>query len=183
MQNESTKLIFVINFSVLDFFKFASRMSQITQILVSTFKIFWRGGGGMPPDLPRNVHFFFSLAIPGSEITTIAVLAEMCFCSFYFLYTYYCCCCYCHCSLCCYHYYCVGFLCAVQFSIGTPPKTGSWKRTSSLSSSPTVTQLEGATAVAVTVGSPIPRSGQCWCLPCCVCCHGELYEICVRVCV
>ena len=45
MQIEGTKLIFIINISVLDFFKFASRMPQIAQILVSTFKIF-RGGGG-----------------------------------------------------------------------------------------------------------------------------------------
>ena len=45
MQIEGTKLIFIIN-SVLDFFKFASRMPQIAQILVSTFKIFGGGGGG-----------------------------------------------------------------------------------------------------------------------------------------
>ena len=47
MQIEGTKLIFIINISVLDFFKFASRMPQIAQILVSTFKIF-RGGGHAP---------------------------------------------------------------------------------------------------------------------------------------
>ena len=40
MQIERTKLIFIMNFSVLDFFKFASRMPQIAQFLVSTFKIF-----------------------------------------------------------------------------------------------------------------------------------------------
>ena len=40
MQIEGTKLIFIMNFSVLDFFKFAFRMSQTAQILVSTFKIF-----------------------------------------------------------------------------------------------------------------------------------------------
>ena len=40
MQIEGRKLIFIMNFSVLDFFKFASRMPQITQILVSTFNIF-----------------------------------------------------------------------------------------------------------------------------------------------
>ena len=34
------KLIFTMNFSVLDFFKFPSRKPQTTQILVSTFKIF-----------------------------------------------------------------------------------------------------------------------------------------------
>ena len=37
MQIEGTKLIFIKNFSVLDFFKFAPRMPQIAQILVSTF--------------------------------------------------------------------------------------------------------------------------------------------------
>ena len=45
-----------MNISVLDFFKFASRMPQIAQILVSTFKIFW---GSMPPNPPRNFLFFF----------------------------------------------------------------------------------------------------------------------------
>ena len=55
MQIEGTKLIFIINISVLDFFKFASRMPQIAQILVSTFKIF---RGGMPLDPPRNFLFF-----------------------------------------------------------------------------------------------------------------------------
>ena len=59
MQIEGTKLIFITNISVLDFFKFASRMPQIAQILVSTFKIFrGGGGGGMPPDPPRNFLFF-----------------------------------------------------------------------------------------------------------------------------
>ena len=51
MQIEGTKLIFIMNISVLDFFKFASRMPQIVQILVSTFKIF-QGGSGMPPGHP-----------------------------------------------------------------------------------------------------------------------------------
>ena len=46
MQIEGTKLIFVMNFSVLRFFKLASRMPQIAQILVLTFKIFRGGGGG-----------------------------------------------------------------------------------------------------------------------------------------
>ena len=55
MQIEGTKLIFIINIDVLDFFKFASRMPQIAQILVSTFKIF---RGSMPPDPPRNFLFF-----------------------------------------------------------------------------------------------------------------------------
>ena len=57
MQIEGTKLIFIMNFSVLDFFKFAFRMPQIAQILVSTFKIFW---GRMPPNPPENVLFFLS---------------------------------------------------------------------------------------------------------------------------
>ena len=57
---EVRKLIFIMNFSVLDFFEFASRMSQAAQILVSTFKIFRMGGGGggMPPD-PLDISFFF----------------------------------------------------------------------------------------------------------------------------
>ena len=61
MQIEGTKLIFVMNFSVLDFFKFASRMRQIAQILVSTFKIWWGEGGHAPrpPNPPRNFLFFF----------------------------------------------------------------------------------------------------------------------------
>ena len=58
MQIEGTKLIFIINISVLDFFKFASRMPQIAQILVSTFKIFQ---GGMPPDPPLEISSFFFL--------------------------------------------------------------------------------------------------------------------------
>ena len=50
MQIEGRKLIFIMNFSVLDFFIFASRMPQIAHILVSTFKIFWgREGGGETP--------------------------------------------------------------------------------------------------------------------------------------
>ena len=59
MQIEGTKLIFIINISVLDFFKFASRMPQIAQILVSTFKIF---RGSMPPDPPGKFLSFFSLS-------------------------------------------------------------------------------------------------------------------------
>ena len=70
MQIEGTKLIFIMNFSVLGF-KFASRMPQITQISLD-FKIFGGGGGDThppppPPPPPRNfLSFFFSLAIPGS---------------------------------------------------------------------------------------------------------------------
>ena len=63
VQIEGTKLIFIMNFSLLHFFKFAPRIPQVAQILVSTFKIFQ---GSMPPNLPRNFLFFFSLAIPGS---------------------------------------------------------------------------------------------------------------------
>ena len=63
MQIEGTKLIFVMNFSVLDFFKFASRMPQI----VSTFKTSGVGGGGEGyPWPPTKFPLFFSLAIPGS---------------------------------------------------------------------------------------------------------------------
>ena len=46
MQIEGTKLIFVMNFSVLHFFKFASRVPQIAKILVSTVKVSGGGGGG-----------------------------------------------------------------------------------------------------------------------------------------
>ena len=56
MQIEGTKLVFIMDISVLDFCKFASRMPQIAQILVSTFKIFQEG---LPPDPPRNFLFFF----------------------------------------------------------------------------------------------------------------------------
>ena len=67
MQIEGTKLIFIMNFSALDFFKFASRMPQIAQVkLVSTFKIF-QGEGGHPwAPPPPEISSFFSLAIPGS---------------------------------------------------------------------------------------------------------------------
>ena len=63
MQIEGIKLIFIMNFSVLDFFKFASRIPQITQILVSTFKNFQ---GSMPPS-PLDISSFSSLAIPGFD--------------------------------------------------------------------------------------------------------------------
>ena len=62
MQIEGTKLIFIMNFNVLDFFKFASRIPQIAQILVSTFKNFpgeVGERGGMPPDPDRNFLFYF----------------------------------------------------------------------------------------------------------------------------
>ena len=53
------------------FFEFASRMPQITQILVSTFKIFQGGGEGGCFRTPLEIaSFFFSffLAIPGSAV-------------------------------------------------------------------------------------------------------------------
>ena len=52
MQIEGTKLMFIMNFSVLHFFKFASRMPQIAQILVSTFKILRGRRGGHAPRRP-----------------------------------------------------------------------------------------------------------------------------------
>ena len=56
MQIDDTKLIFVMNLSVLDFFKFASKMPQIAQIFVLTFKIFhW----GHAPHPLRNFLIFF----------------------------------------------------------------------------------------------------------------------------
>ena len=54
------KLIFIMNISVLDFFKFSTRMPQI---LVSTFKILQEEGGGMALD-PLQI---FPWAVPGSE--------------------------------------------------------------------------------------------------------------------
>ena len=63
MQIEGAKLILIMNFIVLDFFKFASRMSQIAQVkLVSTFNIFeggGEGGGGMPWTPLEISSFFF----------------------------------------------------------------------------------------------------------------------------
>ena len=56
MQTEGTKLIFIVNLGVVDFFNFAPRMPQIAQILVSTFNIF---RGSMPPDPNINVLLFF----------------------------------------------------------------------------------------------------------------------------
>ena len=58
MQIEGTKLIFVMNFSLLDFFRFASRIPQIAQVkLVSTFKIAGGGGGGHAPRQSRLSKF------------------------------------------------------------------------------------------------------------------------------
>ena len=48
MQIEGEKLMFIMNFSVLHFLKFAPRMPQIAQSYVSTFNIFWgRVEGGL----------------------------------------------------------------------------------------------------------------------------------------
>ena len=70
MQTEVRKLIFIMNFSVLDFFKFASRMPQTAQIFVSTFKIF---RGSMPPD-PLHIFFFFFVFVLFLAILRIWVL-------------------------------------------------------------------------------------------------------------
>ena len=64
MQNEGTKLTFIMNFSVLVYSSFASRMPQIAQIVVFDFQHFPRG---MPPD-PLEISFFLSWAISASEI-------------------------------------------------------------------------------------------------------------------
>ena len=61
-QIEGIKLIFVMNCSALHFFRFASRMPQIAHILVSTCKIFRRGGRegeGMPLDPLQISSLFF----------------------------------------------------------------------------------------------------------------------------
>ena len=70
MQIEGTKLIFIMNFSVLDFFKFASRMPNIAQILVSPWHPPLPPQPPPPPTHPSQkfpLFFFFSLAIPGSD--------------------------------------------------------------------------------------------------------------------
>ena len=56
MQIEGTKLMFIMNFGELDYFKFAPRMPQIVQTLVSSFKTF---RGSVPPNPTRNFLFFF----------------------------------------------------------------------------------------------------------------------------
>ena len=55
MQTEGTKLIFIMNISVLDYSNFTSRMPQIAQIFVLTFQNFLRG---MPPD-PLEISPFY----------------------------------------------------------------------------------------------------------------------------
>ena len=76
MQIGDTKLIFITDFSVLHFFKFAFRVPQIAQILVSTFKIF-RGEHGPRPS--QKFPLFFSLAITGSAETspTLKLLPQL----------------------------------------------------------------------------------------------------------
>ena len=54
MQIEGTKLKIIMNFGGLNFFKFASRMPQIAQILVLTFTIF-RGKGVHAPGPPLEI--------------------------------------------------------------------------------------------------------------------------------
>ena len=71
LQIKGTKLIFIVNISVLDFYKFASRMPQIAQILVSTFKIFQ---GSMPLDPPRNFLFFFAMSNSRLWILDVRIL-------------------------------------------------------------------------------------------------------------
>ena len=66
MQTEGTKLIFIMNFSVLDF----SRMPQIAQVNLYLQNFPGGGEGGMPcppPPPPEIYSLFFLLAIPGSE--------------------------------------------------------------------------------------------------------------------
>ena len=64
MQIEVRKLIFIMNFSVLDFSEFASRMPQTAQILVSTFII----------DIFSFFFFFFFLSNPQDLGTKIPIL-------------------------------------------------------------------------------------------------------------
>ena len=56
MQIEGTKLIFIMNFSVLYFFKFAPRMPQIPQILISGLSKFC--GGACLRTVVENSSFF-----------------------------------------------------------------------------------------------------------------------------
>ena len=82
MQIEVRKLIFIMNFSVLDFFKFASRMPQTAQIFVWTFKIF---RGSMHPDPPRYFLFFFSsLAVLKIRVLKFLSFSNLTQCDFPF---------------------------------------------------------------------------------------------------
>ena len=60
MQIEGRKLIFIMNFSVLDFFKFTSRMPQIAQIFSLDFQNFSRETSP-PPSSPLPWVCVFSL--------------------------------------------------------------------------------------------------------------------------
>ena len=75
MQIEGRKLIFIMNFSVQDFFKFASRMPQIAQILVLTFKNF---PGGACPRTPLDISSFFSVPMPGSVSPVSKAKSALC---------------------------------------------------------------------------------------------------------
>ena len=69
-QIEDTKLIFIMNFSVPDFFKFASRMPQFAQIFSLNFQKFpgvgerrrGGGGGGAYPWTYLEISFFFFIS-------------------------------------------------------------------------------------------------------------------------
>ena len=75
MQIEGTKLIFVMNFSVLDFFKFGSKVPQIAQILVSTFNIFRGRGVGVGETWPRTTLEIFFSFISSSRLCYILLLS------------------------------------------------------------------------------------------------------------
>ncbi|XP_070206130.1 serine/threonine-protein kinase unc-51-like [Littorina saxatilis] len=56
---------------------------------------------------------------------------------------------------------------AVQFSIGTPPSMGMWKRTSSFGSCPTTVRLDPSVTTPVPITSPLRRSASCSPGSCC----------------
>ena len=58
MQIDGMKLVFVMNCSVIHFFKSPSRMPQIALILVTTFKIF-RGDHGLGPQTLIEISSLF----------------------------------------------------------------------------------------------------------------------------
>ena len=53
MQIEGKKLIFIMNFSVLDFFKFASRMPEIAQVFPLVFLELFQA---LLSDSPQTMH-------------------------------------------------------------------------------------------------------------------------------
>ena len=83
MQTEGTKLILVMNFSVLDFFKFASRMSQIAQILALDFQNFPGGWGEgaypcpPPPPCPLAISSIFFISISRLWVMILVSIAEV----------------------------------------------------------------------------------------------------------